>query len=227
MGVTFSKFTYILLTISLFLQILFCSSPEYAGGVETTNGVTIAVKKNQILGTAPAGSRIVLCDTLYAEYLLFEPFTRLFMDTTFADESGKFKFDVLSDGFYNLTASNSNADSGTIINNICINRLSSGEIHKSSEYAALGSITGTVFIDNKSAGSALIYIMGTEFSDTTDVQGKYTIEKVPPGIYKITGSFGKVLKPDSILYYLLTININVPENIQTTGVDLNLEKKQF
>ncbi len=225
MGVIFNRFTYTAFITSLFFQFLSCNSLQYAGGVETTNGVTVALKQNQIRGTAPAGSRIVLCDTSYAVYKTFEPFTELFIIATYADDAGNFKIDSLPDGFYNLTARNVNADSGTIIPNIRINRLNSREIRKSSDYTALGSITGRVYIDSQSVSFAVISVMGTELNDTADSQGKYTIEKVPQGVYTITGSFCRIMKPDSIEYYLSNIdNITVPENVNTTNVNLNLER---
>lgn len=225
MGVAFVRITYVTLVASLFLQVIFCSKPELAGGVETTNGVTIAIKQDQISGIAPAGSRIVLCDSSYAVYTSFEPFTPLFFDTTFADETGKFRFDSLPEGGYNLTARNFNADSGALITNISINRLNLKEKQKASEYAALGSIVGRVLIDSKNVGLALVYVMGTELRDTADGQGTYIIEKVPPGVYKITGSLERIFKPDSIGYYLSNLeNITVPEHNQITGVDLDLER---
>lgn len=224
MGVTFNRFTCTALITTLFIQLLFCSSPQNAGGVETTNGVTVSFKKNQIWGTAPAGSRIVLCDTLYAVYSKFEPFTELFNSTVFSDDYCNFRFDSLPDGFYNITARNANADSGTIIRNIRINGLSSKEIRKSSDYAALGSITGRVYLDSQSVSFALISVMGTDLIDTADGQGNYSIEKVPRGVYKITGSFFKIMKPDSLEYYLVNVdNVTVPENVNV-DVNLNLER---
>jgi hypothetical protein len=156
---------------------------------------------------------------------MFEPFTKSFIDTTFADESGIFKFDTLPEGFYNLTARNFNADSGTIITSICINKLNSREIRKASEYAALGSITGTTFINSESTGFVLVYVIGTDFRDTADIKGVYTIEKVPPGIYKISGTFAKTPKPGQIEYYSsISENITVQENVESSNVDLNLER---
>jgi hypothetical protein len=223
MGVNFFKLTAVLFASTVFLSILLCSTAEYGGGVETTNGITIAIKENKIEGTAPAGSQIVLCDTSYAPFLLSE---KVFIDTIFVDEYGSFRLDLLPDGFYNMTGRNSTSDSGAIIKNIHINRLNTTETLKSSQYKLLGSISGTAYIDSKSTGSVMVQIIGTDLGNTTDSSGVYTIGKIPAGIYKITGSYKTSTKvPEIFDYYSWKIdNVTVPGNVQTIRVDLNLEK---
>lgn len=225
MGATLKLVTCNLWIISLFLSLLFCCSPEYAGGVETTNGLTVAVKKNQIRGTAPAGSQIVLCDTSYESYKSFEQFVALFIDTTYADESGSFAFESVPDGSYNLTGRSAASDSGTIIQDIGIHHLNTTETQKSSQYLPLCSVTGTVYIGSQSTGFAVICIMGTNLMDTADSQGVYSIKNVPPGIHRITGSDIKMPKPGETDIYMSIVECAiVPENDRMVRIDLNLQK---
>jgi hypothetical protein len=225
MGATFKMVTCNTWIISLFLSFLFCCSPEYAGGVETTNGLTVAVKENQIRGTAPVGSQIVLCDTSYAFYTSFQLLVELFIDTTYADESGAFAFESVPDGSYNLIGRSAASDSGTIIQNIGIHHLNTTELHKSSQYLPVCSVTGTVYIGSQSTSFAVICIMGTDLRDTADSQGVYFIRNVPPGIHSITGSYIKMPKPGERDVYMSTIKQDiVSESNRTVQVDLNLQK---
>jgi hypothetical protein len=223
----FCKLTCVLFAIAVFMSIVFCSGPQYGGGVETTNGITIAVKENQIQGTAPAGSQIVLCDTSYVPYMSFQPLTAMFIDTAFANEYGKFKLDLIPDGFYNLIGRSCNSDSGAIIANICINRLNTTEVLKSSDYVMLASITGKVFIDSEGTESVLVYLIGTGLGSTTDSSGMYTIGNVPVGIYKLMGSYINSLKEPGIVenYSSRIDNIAITGNVQSIRIDLNLEKE--
>jgi hypothetical protein len=226
MSVNLKCLTFVLFTLTFFLSLLLCSTPQYGGGVETTNGITIAIKESQILGTAPAGSQIVICDTAYTPYITSQMHSEISIDTAFADEYGKFKLDLLPDGCYNLTGRNYSADSGAIIKDICINRMNTTESIKSVEYMLIGSITGTAFIGSECTGSVLVYIRGTDLWDTTENSGIYTIENIPAGKFTINAYCKKPSKiPGMSDYYTLKIdNVTVAGNVQTISVDLNLEK---
>ena len=75
--------------------LLACSGTpnNFAGGVETTNGITVVAGSQMISGTAVPHSQIIICDTAY---MVLQ--TDCFADTVYVDRNGNFTLGNLSDG---------------------------------------------------------------------------------------------------------------------------------
>lgn len=219
------KLTVFLLVSAITIQFVSCTV-QSAGGVETTNGITYAIKGNQISGFAPAGSEIILCDLEYKSSMTLEPLKNMFIEKVIADDEGMFRFDLLQDGTYNLMGRNSQYDSGVIIKEININNADINEISWSQvyEYKQLGSVSGMVYNEYDSTCKALVSIVGTGLSCQADSSGAYSIDKIPAGTYIVFASIRKPSKPSETDDYssVSVENIAVEGNKFTNNVDLKI-----
>jgi hypothetical protein len=180
------RLTVFLLVSAITTQFVSCTIHS-AGGVETTNGITYAIKGDQISGFAPAGSEIILCDSEYRSTITLDTLAKSYIKTVIADDNEKFRFDLPGDGVYNLIGRNRDFESGVIIKMIHINRADTCESPLSPlyEYRQLGSIAGKVYVENEydSTYRALVSVVGTSFSCRADSGGAYIIDRIPAGTY--------------------------------------------
>ncbi|MBN1601122.1 MAG: hypothetical protein JW915_05910 [Chitinispirillaceae bacterium] len=220
------KLTVFLLVSAITIQFVSCTV-QSAGGVETTNGITYAIKGNQISGFAPAGSEIILCNSEYKSTISFDPLAKSFIETVIADDDETFRFNLPVDGIYNIIGRNRNFDNGVIIKKIHIDRSDTCESSLSPiyEYKQLGSITGKVYVENEydSTCEALVSVVGTGLSCHTDSGGAYIIDKIPAGTYIVYASTRrKSSKPAGTDDYcsVSVDNITVENYGFTNNVDL-------
>jgi len=81
---------------------------------------------------------------------------------------------------------------------------------------AFGTVEGTVIeaeSNNPLIGTNIV-LVGTRFGATTDAEGKYSIPRVPPGVYEVQVSY--------VGYRSITRDVTVPAN-QAVTVDFELE----
>lgn len=223
------KLTVFLLVSVITIKFVSCTIHS-AGGVETTNGITYAIKGNQISGFAPAGSEIILCNSEYRSTISLDPLAKSFIETVIADDDEKFRFDLPVDGIYNLIGRNRNFDSGVIIKKIHIDIFDTCESSLSPmyEYKQLGSIAGKVYDENEydSTRKVLVSVVGTGLSCYTDSVGAYIIDKIPAGTYIVYASTRrKSSKPAGTDYYssVSVDDITVENHGFTNNVDLKFK----
>lgn len=196
-----------------------------AGGVETTNGISIIASNNVLKGVAPPGSQIILCDTSYIPNQLG---SQLFADTTYANENGTFLMASVPSGIYNAVARNKDNDSGAIVRNIQIGKDSSSKFISSAMYGLLGTISGAYLLDSDTMMlSGLFYIKGTACYDSVDYDGLYNMDKIPPGVYTVEANLVDNMKEEPVHYWGLKDNILIYGREIDIIVDLKLEVADY
>jgi hypothetical protein len=171
---------------SVFLCLLQCAgSPTMAGGVETTNGLTVVVSGLTVRGTAPAGSVIsMLPDT-------FNPVSgtgKTFPQSPSADSGMAFSFSQIRDtGSYTVFAINSSTHKGArvaslhvvpgVYDSIVVPFDTLGEIH--------GRALQVIMSDTLVLGALDLYLEGSNFYTRSDSAGYYKMSNIPLGKYQV------------------------------------------
>jgi hypothetical protein len=165
--------------------LLGCSgNPLFAGGVETTNGLTVVSSGLTVRGSAPVGSTVYLFSKSYSP---LAPSNEMkgFGDSISLDSGITFSFTTIRDsGSYNILARNTPADSGALISALHVR--SGGHDSLVAAFDRLGKIRGTVSRivsggNTVAAKDQGIYCEGSNLTARSDSLGSYTIDKVPVG----------------------------------------------
>jgi hypothetical protein len=166
--------------------LLGCSgNPTMAGGVETTNGLTVIASGLIVSGSAPAGSMVSLFSDSYNPT---QEYGKAFSDSASIDSERTFSFKQIGDsGSYNVFAINPVTRKGAIVPSL---RLRSGG-HDSIfiPFDTLGEISGValhvVQSDTVAIGLGDVFLAGSNFFTRTDLAGYYKMGNIPLGKYRV------------------------------------------
>jgi hypothetical protein len=156
-----------------------------AGGVETTNGLTVVASGMTVRGSAPAGSTV----SIFSEsFNPTEKNSRLFTDSESVDSGKTFSFIPIRDsGSYNIVAINAMTHRGAMIPSFPVRPGVRDSIFI--PFRLLGEIRGLLFYvknsDTIALGSFGVYCKGSNFSTQSDSSGYYTISTIPLGPYRV------------------------------------------
>jgi hypothetical protein len=169
------------------LLLLRCSgNPIMAGGVETTNGLTVVASGINVHGSAPIGSMVsIVSDS-------FNPISansKAFFDSTVIDSETTFSFKQIKDsGSYNVFAINPLTHKGAIVTSLRL--LPGGHDSIFIPFDTLGEISGVaqniIKSDTVAIRSSDVYLAGSAFFTRTDTAGYYKMSNIPLGIYRVT-----------------------------------------
>lgn len=175
-------------------------SPDISGTGSGTETVGILIDKN---GNTVEDANIVLTDT-----------SNDFQILTTSDVNGKYKFENLPSGVYNLWAALKDTSLAAIRNDILFD---SGSTSLGTDTMfAPGAITGYAFAGNKPKKLIQIDIPGTSYHATTDSTGKFVMSPVFPNTYNLHFEYDDNLK--GIIYEYDTSNITTTWD-DTTNID--------
>jgi hypothetical protein len=151
-------------------------SPQLSGGgsdIDSFNGMVVLAP-----GEKPENVEVMLFE---AEYL---PTSKIgFSDTVGLDSSGRFYFDSIKNGMYNLYCRDTAFQSGAFIDSIIINRnvvSLSIPVRLDSVYI----ISGSGVSDSGKPLSGLVYINGSPFVSLLG-NGNFIMKDVPRGSYRL------------------------------------------
>jgi hypothetical protein len=180
------KTVFLLFPCALFILLPRCSgNPTMAGGVETTNGLTVVASGLSVHGSAPGGSAVsILPDS-------FNPvsgFNRAFKDSAIIDSGKTFSFKQIRDtGAYTVFAINSSTRTGARASSLHL--LPGGHDSIFIPFDTLGEITGRALKIIKSDTFALsaqdVYLEGSNFFTRSDSMGHYKMSNIPLGKYRV------------------------------------------
>ncbi len=163
-----------------------CSSnPTLAGGVETTNGLTVVASGLTVRGSAPAGSTV----SLFADsYNPLQTYRKAFSDSAAVDSGKTFSFKQIADsGMYNVIAINSLTRRGATISSLFIRPGGRDSIFI--PFDTLGKISGSVTYvknaDTVAVGLLNVYCKGSNFFTHSDSAGHYALSDIPLGTYRV------------------------------------------
>ena len=166
--------------------LLRCSgNPTMAGGVETTNGLTIIASGLTVHGSAPAGSKV----SIFADSFNPAPnYRKAFSDSASVDSGETFSFKQIGDsGAYNVIAINPLARRGAMFPSLYLRPDEYDSIFI--PFDTLGEISGVTLTINNSDTTAFgfndVYCKGTNFFTRSDSSGYYKMSNIPLGKYRV------------------------------------------
>jgi hypothetical protein len=170
---------------ALCLLLLRCSGNLLAGGVETTNGLTVVAAGLAVHGSAPIGSMVSLFPSS------INPISKnsaAFIDSVLIDSGGTFSFERIGDsGNYNVVAINAVTRRGAMVSSLHIRP--DGRDSIVVPFDTLGRISGfAVYVKNSDTlklGFYDVYLAGSNFFTQTDSAGFYKISDIPMGKYRV------------------------------------------
>ena len=207
------------------LFFLWCSgqTEEMAGGVETTNGITVVASDGEIKGMTVPGTQIIITDTSYEPLLISDS---AFADTVYAGDKGDFILHALPAGVYNIVARKSDFSGGCIIRNIEADSSSIGPYEDSSFFMPLGVIEVLVKLDTVPQQNSKVFIRGTTILAITTADGIGRLTGIPDGIYKIEAVYksARVINPKLYAAYSDNVQVGTADTIGTITLDLHLQE---
>lgn len=155
-----------------------CSHDNLAGaGSETTNSLTGTIADQN--GLPAANTVVYLIPSDYNPSLNDKP--SLASDTTGAN--GKYSFDSIDGGIYNLIARNKTLSSNLIVNNINFIQHDTAQVLPVSHLSAPCTITADFSLSgNKDSG--YIYIPGTDIFAPVNGSSSVSLEDIPSGVFQ-------------------------------------------
>lgn len=192
-----------------------------AGGLETTNGVTISIADGSISGVTAPHSRVILCDTAYVPP---EIDTQWYIDTSISDIRGRFTFSELPKGDYALAVRNTDLTSGCLITPLPVDPANSTRINYSSMFVPLAVLPVQTRADSSTAPKSVVFIKGTPFATITGDTGSGSLTGIPSGSYRIE-AYVRVQKDLAPVWYTTTSDV-VPVNDTSTILTLELKLQQ-
>jgi hypothetical protein len=170
----------------IFLFLLRCSgNSTLAGGVETTNGLTVVASGLTVHGSAPIGSVVsILPDS-------FNPISgnrMAFFDSASINSGKAFSFIQIRDtGAYNVFAINSSTHQGARVTALHIAPGGYDSIYI--PFDTLGEISGyalqVIKSDTFALGAHDVYLEGSNFFTRSDSAGHYKMSNIPWGKYRV------------------------------------------
>jgi hypothetical protein len=205
---------------SFFLFHIRCSN-DLAGGLETTNGITVVSINKEINGNTVPKTQIILCDTSY----LPPQYETYLSCTTYADNNGAYLLESLPEGTYNLLARFEDSN-GAIVKNIPVAPVGSEIFKDSVAFTALSSIEGTVTNGSHSQPNALIYIRGIPVWDSTNSTGMYKLSAIPAGLFKIEAVYKSGRPPVPSIYIGESGSVLLGNQTSIVTIDMDLHLSQ-
>ena len=175
----------LILTGLLLPCFLHCSGNEpasLAGGLETTNGISVHVDDGMITGATTVPSSIIICDSRYTAPSVD---TMWFSDTITTGETGTFSLSGLPDGTYTLIARAGDLTGGCVIPGITVGNDTPDRQYDTIPFVPLAPLTVHTLTDATPCRNATVFIRGTTFNAVTGSDGACTISEVPSGTYRI------------------------------------------
>jgi|WetSurMetagenome_2_1015567.scaffolds.fasta_scaffold58528_3 hypothetical protein len=191
-----------------------CGSTGPNAGSETTSGVKIASLGDTLCVTTAPGTTLMIFDARYSP-----GDTLRYADTAVVGDSGQVSFTGLPAGLYNIFAYPNLSNTGAAVLGIPINANNSDStISDSAQYSLLKSVTGTVSRQGQPDSLADVFFVGSLFYAKTDYQGKYRIDKVPPGSYKAIARHLALWRPAGFD----TVKVDIVPNDTPLDITVNL-----
>jgi hypothetical protein len=198
-----------------FLNVLATCTNQTISGSETTNGLTVAVFNGEITGRTNPGNE-VMCFTS-----TFNPDSNTgYCDTVTADSNGNFNFRNLKISEYNVFSYSRNKDSSAIIQ-----KLNVGITKKDTSvlFSQSAIVSGKTMSNGVALSGARVYLMGTPFITTSDMNGLFTIKNVPTGRFLVQSVSIKRWNDKGTLSVSQHIDVSEHSNSIDFTVILNLE----
>jgi hypothetical protein len=211
-----------ILWCSTVASFLFCSggTGNVAGGLETTNGITMTAFANEIRGTTFPETQIIISDTANAP---LKTDGATFADTVYAENNGKFVLAGVPAGIYNLIAQKSDFSSGCIIRNIRVDSSSTGAFRDSSRFVPLETLTVVVKLDAVPQINSFVFIRGTTFRDSTAADGSGLLVNIPAGLYRIETIYKMEKDLNPKIYSALADSVPVDSTDTADTLTLDLQ----
>jgi len=176
-----SLISVILLLIAFFCL---CSIAPTAGGNSSqtgNNGITVIASAGTLYGKSRNSVKASIYDTN------FQPQSRMqgFRDSVSSDDSGRFTFNGLPEGIYNIRIQDTLNGECAFISKIPVFK-DSFFTDTITKLAKPGFISG-VFVDSSGLGFLLsyVFIKGSPFYTVTGNEGGFLLGPVPPGKYHL------------------------------------------
>jgi hypothetical protein len=156
-----------------------------AGGVETTNGLTVITSGLTVRGSVPAGATV----SLFADsYNPTQKYGKAFYDSASTDSGRTFSFTQIGDsGNYNVIATNLLTRQGAIVTSLYVRPEGHDSIFV--PFDTLGEISGAVIsvrnTDTVAVKSLNVYCEGSNFFTRSDSLGFYKMSNIPLGKYRV------------------------------------------
>ena len=205
--------------VLLLVLLLHCTenTPDnLAGGLETTNGVTIRIIDDTITGVTAAYSRIIICDTAYVPREIKPP---RFIDTVISDTKGNFTIQELPRGVYTLVVLNTDIASGCIIRPINVDYDDITALNNTIAFVPLSNIPVQTRIDSAIAPQTIVFIPGTPFQALTGQAGTGLLTGIPNGTYRVNAYLNK---PRDLIPFKYTATVN-DVNVTDSTATLNMQ----
>lgn len=177
------RFTLIVLLLFFTACFCLCSTAPTADGNSSqtgNNGITVIASAGQIYGKSHKILKLSTYD------INFQPQNHMqgFCDSVSSDDSGRFIFNSLPQGIYNLKIQDTFSGKCAFINKIPV--FKDSFFIDSTELAASGFVTGA-FTDSSGHGIPLSYVFieGSPFYTVTSNEGNFLLGPIPKGKYLI------------------------------------------
>ncbi len=202
-----------------------CCSGDFAGGLETTNGITVTASAGEIRGTTVPETQIIVSDTGNAPLQIN---SATFADTVYTTKNGKFVLTGVPTGVYNLVAQKSDFSSGCIIRNVKVDTSSTGTFRYTSLFVPLEALAVMVKLDTIPQNNSIVFIRGTTIRDSTDADGSGLLVNIPAGSYRIETIYktDKVLNPKIYSASADSVPVDSADTADTVTLSLRLQPFQ-
>ncbi len=193
-----------------------CQSGEIAGGLETTNGVTVAVSGDTVDGSTGPDVQLFLCDNAFRNDTSAQPFS----DSTISGRSGLFRFFGVPAGKYNLLAWN-RRDSSAVVTGITVGNGSAYRLD-AVPFTPDCTVRGKVSIEDQLWDSVAVFLLGTPLAEKSDSGGTFNIAGVPQGKYLIFARYIFLSRenPALAMEYITNMNVEVSPNLPEIELQL-------
>jgi hypothetical protein len=156
-----------------------------AGGVETTNGLTVVTSGLTVYGSAPDGSTVLLFADAYNPT---QKYGKAFSDSASIESEKTFSFKQIRDsGSYNIIAINTRTRRGAMIPSLYMRP--GGHDSIVVPFDTLGEISGVVTYvknaDTVAMRSLDVYCEGSNIFARSDSAGFYKMSAIPLGKYRV------------------------------------------
>ncbi|NLD92235.1 MAG: hypothetical protein GX639_06150 [Fibrobacter sp.] len=155
-----------------------CQSGNITGNSSQTGsgGITVASVNGVVSGTTSSNARI----SMYVWDYVVKSDKPMFSDTVYADETGKFSFNIVADAYYNLLVVDTDGKMG-FIRNIPVFKTSVFDTSLE-KIEKPGTLKGIAYDrSGESFASALVRMRGAAFFTRADNNGAFTLDAIPSG----------------------------------------------
>jgi hypothetical protein len=181
-GVLLKQFITVLeIVFIICFSVFYSCSNSVAGNSSQTgnNGVTVTASCGSISGETKPEIHVSIYEQKFIPYITPSRFS----DSTKTDDSGKFLFSSLAQGYYNLLIQDTGSDEAAFVRNIPV---FADSVHTDTSKLLLvsGYFKGQFNenVDWKSE-SFVVYLEGSPFNSQIDYNGEFMIGPVPSGNY--------------------------------------------